>query len=141
MQDADNFDFTDELECLYEDDFGTNASLLIKATDTTVTLRGVWNNPYYQRKFGEFIVDAEDPSFECVYTDDLADARQGDELTVNETVYFLQSEPQQDEIGACAMVLTPADTQDDMGQPDPEAGGTEKPTEAGSGMSGNLFNP
>ena len=129
--------FADDLECLYESEFGIDASLLIKATDTTLDLRGIFENPYYKRKFGDFIVDAEDPSFECVNQTALADARQGDELTIENTVYFLQSEPQEDGIGVVAMVLTPADTQDEIGQTDPEESGTEKPTP----MGGNLFNP
>ena len=129
--------FADDLECLYESEFGIDASLLIKATDTTLSLRGIFENPYFQRKFGDFIVDAEDPSFECVNQTALADARQGDELTIDGTKYFLQSEPQEDGIGVVAMVLTPAETQDEIGQPDPEEGGTEKPTP----MGGNLFNP
>ena len=128
--------FAEELECLYDNEFSDDASLLIKATDTTLSLRGIFENPYYKRKYGDFIVDAEDPYFECVNQTALADARQGDELTVNGTVYFLQSEPQEDGIGVVAMVLTPAETQDEIGQPDPEESGTEKPTP----MGGNLFN-
>ena len=132
-------EFTADLECLYDSEFSVDASLLIKATDTTLTLRGIFENPYFQRKFGAFVVDAEDPSFECVYQAAMAECRQGDELTIDGNTYFLQSEPQQDGVGVVAMVLTPADTQDAEGQPDPEADGTEKPTPPD--MGGGLFNP
>ena len=136
-----NFDFTDELECIYGSELGYDASLLIKSTNTTLTLRGIYENPYFKRKFGDFIVDAEDPWFETIWQDDFSDARQGDELTIDGDVYFLQSEPQREGSGPAVMLLTPASTQDDSGNIDPEDEGTEKPTEAGSGMSGNLFNP
>lgn len=132
-------DFSDDLRCLYESEFGVDASLLVKATNTTIQLRGIFENPYFQRKFGDFVVDAEDPSFECVFEDGLENARQGDELTIDNTVYFLQSEPQKDGVGVVAMVLTPADTQDAQGQPDPEDpsdGGTNKPPSMGGD---NLF--
>lgn len=139
-------DFED-LDCFFVD-FGIDASLLIKSENTTHAVRGIFETPYMQRDFGSFIVDAEDPSFTCKWISEMTDCRQGDELTVNGDVFYLQSAPKTDGTGLCALILTPAYTQDAEGQPDPEAEGVNTPsappaddpnTDEDESRNGNLF--
>ena len=132
------------------DDFGIEATLEIKHLpampeypDNRVSIHGHWDTPYGQRDYGAFITDAQDPSFTCKWIDLFEYARAGDVLTIGTTDYYLESAPQSDGTGICAMILVPADTQDAVGdtaQSGINTGETRKPTGTGRG-SGNLYKP
>lgn len=121
---------------IFFDEFAVPGSLAIKKTDATVELEGIFDTPYMKRDFGSFIVDAESPSFTCKWHTEFVDARQGDELTVGTVRYYLESAPQADGTGLCSLILVPAYTQDEEGDPDPQPT-LSKPTD----MDGNLFKP
>ena len=104
---------------IFFDEFAVPGSLLIQKTETTLALDGILDTPYMKREFGDFIIDAEDPSFTCKWHSEMSDARQGDELTVGDTTYYLSSAPQSDGTGLAALILVPADTQDDEGDAAP----------------------
>ena len=136
LQGADSWEDID----IFFSDFAIDASLEIKKSNKTLNIKGIFDTPYMKRVFGSFIVDSEDPSFTCKWLPEFSDIRAGDVLTIQnvktvenvQTVqgidYFLQSAPESDGTGVCALILVPASTQDDEGDPDPEPD-TNKPTD------------
>lgn len=125
---------------IFFDEFAVPGSLEIRNAGKTVSIDGIFDTPYQSRKFGDFIVDAEAPSFTCAWTEDMNDVRTGDKLTVGGSLYYLDSAPKPDGTGMCSLVLVPSDTQDAEGDedgPDDVPTKTPKPTR----MDGNLFRP
>ena len=118
---------------IFFDEFAVDATLEIVSTGRALALKGIFDTPYAKRDFGVFFVDADDPSFTCVWTPELAKARAGDKLTIKSEEFFLESSPKSDGTGLVSLILTRESTQDDIGDAEPEQ------TEAPPG--GGLFSP
>lgn len=134
---------------LFFDDFAIPATLAFaealendaEVSEATLELRGIFETPYQKRDFGAFIVDADDPSFTCKWTEALQAARKGDTLTINGEVFYLETAAMSDGTGLASFTLTRASTQDAQG--DDFSAETEDSQQMNSGRpsSGSLFGP
>lgn len=118
---------------IFFEEFAIPATLELTANGETLALKGIFDTPYQKRDFGAFFVDADDPSFTCRWTAELAAAGAGDKLTINGEVFFLESSAQSDGTGLASLVLTRQSTQDDIGDAEPE--------QAAAPTGGGLFSP
>ena len=94
-------------------------NVVVSPDATVLALDGIFDTPYMKRDFGAFVVDAEAPSYTCKWIDAFADIRKGDILLVGEgdeaQTFYIDSAPQNDGTGVVSFLLTPASTQDAIG--------------------------
>ena len=113
-------------------------NVLVSDDTTAIELEGIFETPYQKRDFGAFIVDADAPSFTCKWDNRFIDVRKGDHLFVgegsNKEQFYIDSAAQNDGTGVVAFILTPASTQDDIGD-DLDDEVDERPT--GGGLFGS----
>lgn len=131
-------DFED-LDVFFDtDDFAIVAHLHISETLEDIDINGIFDTPYQKRDFGAFIVDEDAPSFTCKWDPRFDSVRKGDILTIgdeNIETFYIDSVPQHDGTGICAMILTRRSTQDAEG--DEPHDSTDNPPPSGGLFGSN----
>jgi hypothetical protein len=73
---------------------------------STITVRGIFDDPYLNAQLGEYDHDTSAPRFLCKAADVTAVRRQ-DELTIDGTTYDVLTAPQDDGTGMATIKLAP----------------------------------
>ena len=85
------------------DDFAVEA-VVTPREGVSRTIRGIFDEPYFNAQLGEYEVDATQPRLTCK-AGDVADLRDRDQVTINGQNYYLLSNPQEDGTGMAVLAL------------------------------------
>jgi hypothetical protein len=99
----------ENLDAFLQDDaaggFASSASIVLQ-DGRTLTVKGIFDEPYLNAQAGEYDFDTAEPRFTCK-SSEVEDVTRGDELTLGGKTYDILASPMHDGTGLAVLKLAP----------------------------------
>lgn len=85
--------------------FASTATIALQGAGT-ISVRGIFDDPYLDAQLGEYHLDTSAPRFLCK-SSEVGDVARGDTITIGATVYDITESPMHDGTGMATIKLRP----------------------------------